>query len=112
MRPYPAVGLCAAVGQPGDMQQYLQDAGVMLPGPYLEEAVQGMCQTAADYSRVLDEVEQVRMGRGGWVGCHTQRTSLAASSQGSWLVLSAAGHLCAPAQAASWVGCWCVQHWC
>jgi hypothetical protein len=32
----------------------------LLPGPYLEEAVQGMAQTVAEYSRVLDEVEQVR----------------------------------------------------
>lgn len=32
----------------------------MLPGPYLEEAVQGMAQTVAEHSRVLDEVEQVR----------------------------------------------------
>jgi hypothetical protein len=32
---------------------------VMLPGPYLEEAVQGMSQTVAEFSRVLDEVEQV-----------------------------------------------------
>jgi hypothetical protein len=32
----------------------------LLPGPYLEEAVQGMVQTVAEYSRVLDEVEQVR----------------------------------------------------
>lgn len=33
---------------------------VMLPGPYLEEAVQGMSQTVAEFSHVLDEVEQVR----------------------------------------------------
>jgi len=56
----------AALGAGGDqvnLQKYLT-LPVMLPGPYLEEAVQGMTETVGAYSKVLDEVEQVRRGSG------------------------------------------------
>lgn len=43
---------------------------VMLPGPYLEEAVRGMAQNVGEYCRVLDEVEQVGAGEcERWGGC-------------------------------------------
>lgn len=49
---------CMLRGDQVNLQKYLT-LPVMLPGPYLEEAVQGMTETVGAYSKVLDEVEQV-----------------------------------------------------
>lgn len=54
--------MCVPAGQEPlkPAQQELLQQPVLLPGPFLEEAVAGFSSKCAEYSRCLEEVEQVK----------------------------------------------------